>query len=521
MKKIILSLFILAIVGRVTAQNELYNDGALIFIEDGALVHVEGEVINANSGTMENNGTIEVSGDFTNNATYQYSGSGARTVIFNGVGNTQNISGNMDGSAGTNDFHNLTIQKGAGEVVNLNGTDANVEGTLTFVNGIITTNAQEVYVTNNAVAAITGYQAPNLTGVYNNDQYVNGLLSREVAVGTYDYPIGDALNEYNPAVLNISSGAGKVSGAFATSNIGSVTQQSLQDCTAFPPGTNPQWIEFFCMSGEGYWDFDGPAMNFDITTHGNGLNLNGCGGPWYRTLQTSAAPSGHIWTNAEILGGTFCVGGYNYYAVPGTGYSAFGNFAQGSGPTGLPVELTYLHATPVDNTFILVDWETSVEVDNLGFQLQRSDDGITFNDLAWIDGAGNTTSPQYYPYNDYEVDANHMYYYRLKQVDFDGTYEFTPIAQAMITSDEVLEIGQLFPNPSADMSHIQITIGKDTDMNVEVLNTLGQVAMTQSLSLSEGKNTVSFDFEKLADATYQVVLTIDGQKYNRSLVITK
>jgi hypothetical protein len=236
---------------------------------------------------------------------------------------------------------------------------------------------------------------------------------------------------------------------------------------------------------------------------------------------TTANPNAHVWTNAEVLSGTFCLGSYNYYMSVGAGYTSFGNFAQSSGPTGLPVELINLQATPVNNQYINVEWATSVEVDNQGFELQRSADGVNFEALAWIDGAGNSLSEQYYTYDDRDAMPNVMYYYRLKQVDFNQSYDFTPVVQAMLTASSTLHVGEFFPNPSFDFSQIQIVANQDSDVELRVFNSLGQLAYRTISDLHEGVNTLGLNLGDLPAATYQVELLINEQPYSRRLVVTR
>ncbi len=82
--------------------------------------------------------------------------------------------------------------------------------------------------------------------------------------------------------------------------------------------------------------------------------------------------------------------------------------------TVLPVELIVLQANAIDDSYIEVYWATGSEVNNAGFELQRSLDGITFEPIAWIDGNGTTSNAHDYLFNDISVEHNVIYYYRLK-----------------------------------------------------------------------------------------------------------
>src|SRR5690606_18127695 len=95
-------------------------------------------------------------------------------------------------------------------------------------------------------------------------------------------------------------------------------------------------------------------------------------------------------------------------------------------PSPLPVELISFEATAGDYSIFLT-WSTASEKNNAGFNLQRSIDGYNFENIAWIDGNGTTNSPNNYSFEDKNVKPGVMYYYQLKQVDYNGEFEYSPI----------------------------------------------------------------------------------------------
>jgi len=91
--------------------------------------------------------------------------------------------------------------------------------------------------------------------------------------------------------------------------------------------------------------------------------------------------------------------------------------------TLLPIELASFNVTPVDNTYARLEWVTASEINNDGFEVLRSDDGEYFRYIGWVQGNGNQTTLYKYTYEDYTIKRGVTYYYRLKQVDYDGQYE--------------------------------------------------------------------------------------------------
>jgi hypothetical protein len=114
----------------------------------------------------------------------------------------------------------------------------------------------------------------------------------------------------------------------------------------------------------------------------------------------------------------------NYIQIGTSSFSSF--YLHGSGSNApLPVELISFTATAINNEYIRLDWATALEINNDGFELQRSTDAQTWSNIAWINGNDNSTITNYYNHSDMQVAQNTAYYYRLRQVDNDGQFEFS------------------------------------------------------------------------------------------------
>lgn len=111
--------------------------------------------------------------------------------------------------------------------------------------------------------------------------------------------------------------------------------------------------------------------------------------------------------------------------------------------TLLPVELLSFDVTPINNQYARLEWVTASEINNDGFEVLRSNDGENFEYIGWVDGNGNQTVIHKYTYEDYTIEKEVTYYYRLKQIDYDGQYEYFNIKPLRLTdtnSDEPLSI---------------------------------------------------------------------------------
>ena len=121
----------------------------------------------------------------------------------------------------------------------------------------------------------------------------------------------------------------------------------------------------------------------------------------------------------------------------------------------LPIELLSFEAKVEDQTVIL-DWATAVELNNAGFEVERSLDAFTFAPIGWVEGAGNAPQGKNYRFADSDLIGGKTYYYRLRQVDTDGVFTYSNTVEANLTSGESLLISSCFPNPAPGHSQVKL-----------------------------------------------------------------
>jgi len=140
----------------------------------------------------------------------------------------------------------------------------------------------------------------------------------------------------------------------------------------------------------------------------------------------------------------------------------------------LPVELLSFEATSSEKT-ISLQWVTASEVDNKGFEVQRSIDGVNFNKIGWVDGEGSSAREVAYTFADEDAKSNTMYYYRLRQLDFDDTEDFSEVQTAEIANQDLTF--KVFPNPAAANSPVQVNINASTAQqgSVQVFDIAGRM----------------------------------------------
>jgi hypothetical protein len=138
----------------------------------------------------------------------------------------------------------------------------------------------------------------------------------------------------------------------------------------------------------------------------------------------------------------------------------------------LPVTLLRLSASP-ENKNITLNWATATEIDNKGFEIQRSIDNTSWEGVKFVQGAGNSTSIQSYSYIDKNLFPR-RYFYRLKQVDIDGKYKYSSIVAATIDGKADFSLAQNFPNPFKGQTTIQYTLADVSKVNLTIFDLNGR-----------------------------------------------
>lgn len=139
----------------------------------------------------------------------------------------------------------------------------------------------------------------------------------------------------------------------------------------------------------------------------------------------------------------------------------------------LPVTLLNLSATP-ENKNVRLRWSTATEIDNKGFEIQRSTNGSTWEGVGYVNGAGNSSVTRNYSYLD-EGLFPRRYYYRLKQEDIDGKYKYSMVVAVVLEGKGEFSLGQNYPNPFRTVTTIPYTLAERTQVSLTVYDMNGRV----------------------------------------------
>jgi len=162
----------------------------------------------------------------------------------------------------------------------------------------------------------------------------------------------------------------------------------------------------------------------------------------------------------------------------------------------VPVELCSF-AVIIQEGNAVLEWSTESETNNFGFEIQRKGIGQNFKKVGFVPGHGTTTSLHHYKFTDTELPAG-TYFYRLKQMDHDGSFEFSDAKSVVLSIPSGYVLEQNFPNPFNAETVLRYQINQNWEDAVEVkllvYNSLGELVRTLvNECQSTGKYSVTWD----------------------------
>ncbi|NWG28106.1 MAG: T9SS type A sorting domain-containing protein [Ignavibacteriaceae bacterium] len=189
--------------------------------------------------------------------------------------------------------------------------------------------------------------------------------------------------------------------------------------------------------------------------------------------------------------------------------------------TIVPVELTSFYVEANNNT-ITLKWTTATETNNQGFEILKSNDKRSWEAIAFIDGKGTTTSTKNYKYTDV-VSESGIYYYQLKQIDYDGSFNLSKILEVKVVNPFNFKLYQNYPNPFNPSTKIDFEIPYKTNMKIILYDITGsELEILIDKELEPGFYTLSFNAENYSSGIYFYRMTTDkGYTEIKKLTIIK
>lgn len=184
----------------------------------------------------------------------------------------------------------------------------------------------------------------------------------------------------------------------------------------------------------------------------------------------------------------------------------------------VPVELTSFAANSINGSVVL-NWSTATETNNMGFEIERSSDNVTFATVAFVNGYGTITETKNYTYTD-NVSAG-TYSYRLKQVDFDGSFAYSQTVEVDLTPSE-FNLSQNFPNPFNPETKINYSVPARSYVAITLYNISGsEVKTLVSGYMEAGTHSVVLNASELPSGVYFYKMTSDNFTAVKKLTLLK
>jgi hypothetical protein len=189
----------------------------------------------------------------------------------------------------------------------------------------------------------------------------------------------------------------------------------------------------------------------------------------------------------------------------------------------IPVELTSFTAQLNEHQVVL-QWQTATEANNQGFEIERKMGNNKWERIGFVEGHGTTINPQVYMFND-DVSNNNAisFSYRLKQIDYDGSFEYSHEIEVInsITPDEYI-LSQNYPNPFNPSTTIKFSLPSSGQTSLKIFNDLGEeIAVLLNKELTTGSYEVEWNASGLPSGIYFYQLKTKGFVETKKMILMK
>lgn len=234
----------------------------------------------------------------------------------------------------------------------------------------------------------------------------------------------------------------------------------------------------------------------------------------------SNIPAGTLMIRDILFNGVDSISALQGITVTGGRLNVFNAATEISSPI-IPVELVSFSADKVDND-IHLNWITATEVNNLGFSILRSKNAEnSWEEIGFVSGLGTSTEYKNYSFTDENVQAA-VYYYKLKQIDFNGQFEFSKTIQVEVSLPVKFSLEQNYPNPFNPSTIIKYTLGSKEFVELKVFDVLGnEVSILVNETQEAGTYEIEFSAEGLSSGIYFYKLNSDSHLAIKKMILLR
>lgn len=187
--------------------------------------------------------------------------------------------------------------------------------------------------------------------------------------------------------------------------------------------------------------------------------------------------------------------------------------------SAIPVELVSFTSKLIGND-VQLNWKTASETNNMGFEVEKFS-GSTWDRIGFINGNGTTTETKTYSFLDKNETAG-TYSYRLKQLDFDGAFEYSNVIEVDVESPQQFTLSQNYPNPFNPATIIQFNVPEESLIKVQVINGLGEVITSLADDYRQaGIYTETWTPQQIASGVYYIRMiaesVVTGKSHSQTI----
>lgn len=448
----------------------------LTFFFFGA-ISAQDAIVNSGNFYVFPNTDIGVFGDLINNGTFTSTGG---TIYLTGTDYQL-----INGSSKLNTYNTVLNNDSSAKLDN----QLEVQNVFTFAKGKLITDRSD------ATTEFLNFLAGSSYSGFNDAKFVDGVV-RKTGNTAFVFPVGDSIQQQAISISAPSVITDHFTGFYQYSDPMSVSL----DPTEFGTGiNNVSRCEYWVMNPTGGNSTVRMTLNFDLFSCGiyetaDLLVVRWNGTEWVTAGDVNVsglAENGTIEMDSPCLD---CGGSFNAFTL-----------ASSSPLNPLPVELLFFDAK-LNDRIVELTWQTASEHNNDYFSIERSQDGENFEVITLVPGAGNSTDLLSYLSKDLNPYLGTSYY-RLKQTDYDGAFEYSPIRVVQLSEEGAISI---FPNPSSNGT---VTFSSSSPIgNLTIYAANGKQVFNESV-----ENTINL---KLATGIYHAVFNQNGITKSEKLVVT-
>ncbi|MBX9852913.1 MAG: T9SS type A sorting domain-containing protein [Cytophagaceae bacterium] len=414
----------------------------------------------------------------------------------------------------------ITISGGSGYTVtgNIVGFNDGRRTTIPNANLVVTGTANMTIQNNRLGITTTGANAgqQNIGGNANGGMgiFISGATAQRIRIG------GMGANEQNIIAFNAKNGIHLQNADFVEMRWNSIFCNGA-DGIEINCGTAQQANGGYGCAGFTITTFTPPVSSISGTRPTGGtVDVFGT----YACASGACTKQSQYRYSSGVYGGAGTAWNYNHGSnmtddisalVTGSGTDCNTGFCRTSEFTNcvdnpLPVSLLSFEGVRIDKNTVTLYWETAMEINNAYFIIERSSDGENFEAVGTVKGAGTIKEKQQYVFTDNNA-AGYLFYYRLKQVDNNGSFANSPV---IAIKDESVEGISIYPNPNNGNFTIRI-YGMESTYSYALIDDIGQIVLQKE----SAENLASVDGSNLSPGIYLFKAEVNGILFTEKIII--